>query len=123
MSAVRSPAIDVFYGVERVCSAWEEPRSTYYERVARATTPTVSSRPKRKRGPKTDLSDDDLLVAIHQAIQDSRFKGEGYRKIWAYLKYGASKLRVSHNRVLRLMKENELLSPYRRRKADTVEQV
>lgn len=118
MSAVCSPTIDIVYGVERVCSAWEQSRSTYYAQVARAITPAVSSGPKQKRGPKTDLSDDDLLVAIRQTIKDSRFKGEGYRKIWAYLKYGASKLRVGHNRVLRLMRENELLSPYRQRKAD-----
>jgi transposase InsO family protein len=118
MSAVRSPAIDMLYGVERVCSAWEEPRSTYYKRVARAATPAVSSRPKQKRGPKTDLSDDDLLGTIRQTIENSRFKGEGYRKIWAYLKYGVSKLRVGHNRVLRLMRENELLSPYRQCQAD-----
>jgi putative transposase len=118
MSATRSPVIDMVYGVERVCSAWEQPRSTYYAQVARATAPAVSLSPKQKRGPKTDLSDGDLLGVICQAIKDSRFEGEGYRKIWAYLKYGASKLKVGHNRVLRLMRENELLSPYRQREAD-----
>jgi len=118
MSAMRSPAIDMFYGVELVCSAWEQPRSTYYSQVARANIPTVSSGPKQKRGPKTELSDDDLLGVIGQAIDDSPFDGEGYRKIWAYLKYGASKLRVGHNRVLRVMRENDLLSPYRVRQAN-----
>jgi len=118
MSAMRSPSIDMAYGVERVCSAWEEPRSTYYAQVARANAPAVPSGPKQKRGPKTDLSDDDLLVVIRQAIKDSSFKGEGYRKIWAYMRYGPLRLRVGHNRVLRLMRENELLSPYRVRQAD-----
>lgn len=118
MSAVRSPAANLVYGIERVCSAWEQPRSTYYARLARASAPIVSSGPKQKRGPKTELSDDDLLESICQAIENSPFEGEGYRKIWAYLKYGVSKLRVGHNRVLRLMRENELLSPYRQRKAD-----
>lgn len=117
MSAMRSPAIDMVYGVERVCSAWEQPRSTYYAQVSRTNSHVVSG-PKQKRGPKTELSDDDLLGAIRQAIKESSFEGEGYRKIWAYLKYGASKLKVGHNRVLRLMRENELLSPYRQRKAD-----
>ena len=117
MSAMRSPAIDMIYGVERVCSAWEQPRSTYCAQVVRAIAPVVSG-PKQKRGPKTDLSDDDLLGVICHAIEDSHFEGEGYRKIWAYLKYGASKLRVGHNRVLRVMRENELLSPYRQRKCD-----
>lgn len=118
MSAMRSPAIDMFYGVERVCSAVEQPRSTYYAQVARTITPAVSSGPKQKRGPKTELSDDDLLGVIRQTIEDSYFDGEGYRKIWAYLRYGASKLRVGHNRVLRVMRENDLLSPYRARQAD-----
>ena len=118
MSAMRSPVINMLYGVERVCFAWEQPRSTYYAQVARSVTPTVSSGSKQKRGPKTDLSDDDLLAAIRQAIKDSRFRDEGYRKIWAYMKYGVSKLRVGHNRVLRLMRDNALLSPYRQRKAD-----
>jgi len=118
MSAMRSPAVDMVYGIERVCSVWEQPRSTYYAQVTRATTSAVSFRPKQKRGPKTQLSDADLLEAIRQAISDSPFEGEGYRKIWAYMKFGPSKLRVGHNRVLRLMRENELLSPYRQRKAE-----
>lgn len=118
MSAMRSPGVNMTYGVERVCSAWEQPRSTYYAQVAMANAPEESSGSKQKRGPKMDLSDDDLLGAICLAIEESCFEGEGYRKIWAYLKYGATELCVGHNRVLRLMRENELLSPYRQRKAD-----
>jgi len=118
MSAMRSPSTQMAYGIERVCSAWEQPRSTYYSRVARANAPVESSTPKQKRGPKTQISDDDVLGAICLAIEESRFEGEGYRKIWAYLKYGEPQLRVGHNRVLRLMRENDLLSPYRQRKAD-----
>jgi transposase InsO family protein len=106
------------YGIERVCSAWEQPRSTYYEQTARQNAEVVACGPKRKRGPKTELSDGDLLGAIGKAIEDSPFEGEGYRKIWAYMKYGPARLRVGHNRVLRLMRENKLLSPYRQRKAD-----
>lgn len=118
MSAVRSPAVEMVYGIGRVCSAWEQPRSTYYEQTARQNAPVVASGPKRKRGPKTEVSDDDLLSAICSAIEESPFEGEGYRKIWAYLKYGPSELRVGHNRVLRVMRENELLSPYRQCKID-----
>lgn len=121
MSATRSPATDTVYGIERVCSTWEQPRSTYYWQVVKASAPVESSAPKQKRGPKTDVSDDDVLAAIRQAIEKSPFDGEGYRKIWAYLKYGPSELRVGHNRVLRLMRENELLSPYRRRKPEPMD--
>lgn len=35
MSAVRSPAVEMVYGTRRVCSAWDEPRSTYYEQARR----------------------------------------------------------------------------------------
>lgn len=118
MSAVRSPAVEMVYGIERVCSAWEQPRSTYYEQTGRQNAPMVAPGPKRKRGPKTEMSDDDLLGAICLAIEESPFEGEGYRKIWAYLKYGPSELRVGHNRVLRVMRENQLLSPYRVRKSE-----
>jgi transposase InsO family protein len=108
----------MIYGIKRVCFAWEQARSTYYSQVAMVDVPTVSSSQKRKRGPKTDISDDDLLGAICLAIEESPFEGEGYRKIWAFLKYGPPKLKVGHNRVLRLMRENQLLSPYRQRKAN-----
>jgi putative transposase len=118
MSTMRSPATDKVYGVDRVCSVWEQARSTYYEQMSRDFLPTVSSGLKQKRGPKTDLSDSDLLVIIRQTIRTSQFKGEGYRKMWAYIKYGHLKLRVGHNRILRLMRENNLLSPYRQCKFD-----
>lgn len=117
MSATISPTMGARYGVQRVCDAWEQPRSTYYAQVARAVPP-VSPTPGQKRGPKTPLSDDALLAAIRQAITDSPFTGEGYRKVWAWLRYGPSHLRVGHNRVLRVMREAQLLSPSRRRQAD-----
>jgi len=55
---------------------------------------------------------------LHQAITDSPFKDEGYRKVWAWLRYGPSPLRVGHNRVLRLMRQHQLLSPHRRRQGE-----
>jgi transposase InsO family protein len=51
---------------------------------------------------------------IKQAIADSRFTGEGYRKIWARLRF--SGIRSSPRRVRRLMRENGLLAPHRVRK-------
>ena len=39
MSAAISTATGKLYGVERVCNAWEEPRSSYYGRKARSTKP------------------------------------------------------------------------------------
>jgi len=54
-----------------------------------------------------------LLAAIKADLASSPFRGEGHRKVWARLRYGLG-LRVGRNRVLRLMRENQLLSPYRR---------
>src|SRR5258708_27903732 len=42
-----------------------------------------------------------------------RFIGEGHRKVWARLRI-LRDIRVSRTRVLRLMRENALLSPHRR---------
>jgi putative transposase len=47
----------------------------------------------------------------------SPFSGEGHRKVWARLHYGLG-LPVGRNRVLRLMRDNQLLSPFRPRPAN-----
>jgi hypothetical protein len=53
-----------------------------------------------------------LLAAIQADLAASPFRGEGHRKVWARLRYGLG-LVVGRNRVLRLMHEHHLLSPYR----------
>jgi transposase InsO family protein len=62
-------------------------------------------------GPCDDAA---LLQHIRQAIAESRFTGEGYRKIWARLRFAG--IRTSPGRVRRLMRENGLLAPHRVRK-------
>src|SRR5512132_883186 len=47
-------------------------------------------------------------------IAESRFTGEGYRKIWARVRF--SGVRSVPGRVRRLMRENHLLAPHRLRK-------
>ena len=64
----------------------------------------------QKRGPKV-LSDPELLAEIHKLLTAPVFAGEGYRKIWARLRFAG--VRTSKERVLRLMRENQLLSPAR----------
>lgn len=117
MSAAISPATGARYGIERVCAVWEQARSTYYARMDKANNPVSTTTVKQKRGPKTAISDDELLVTIRQVIEGSPFQGEGYRKVWAWLRYGQHQLSVGHNRVLRLMRQHNLLSPYRQRQA------
>jgi hypothetical protein len=99
------------YGVERVCRIFETPRSTYY---AHLKPVPISSPPPRRRGPKPKLSEDELLEHIVADLATTPFHGEGYRKVWARLRV-LKDVRVSAKRVLRLMRENKLLSPRRSR--------
>ena len=79
------------------------------ERIPEAERPVLL-----KRGPKTPLSDEELLVEIRDDLEASPFQGKGHRKVRARLKV-LKGIRVSNKRVLRLMRENRLLSPYRGR--------
>lgn len=114
MSATISPAAGRPYGVERVCRIFEYPRSSFYSRQAVQRIPHAERPVPLKRGPKTPLSDEELLVEIRADLKASPFQGEGHRKVRARLKVLRG-IRVSNKRVLRLMRENRLLSPYRGR--------
>ena len=57
------------------------------------------------------MSDEDLVGEIRQLLQDSPFHGEGYRKLWARLRFAG--IRTSRRRVLRLMREHGLLAHQR----------
>lgn len=112
MSAAISAGMTRPYGVERVCRVWEVPRSTVYAKRARAAGPPVVL---RRRGPAPRVADADLLVLIRADLAGSPFIGEGHRKVWARLRV-RDDVRVSRTRVLRVMRENGLLSPHRARR-------
>lgn len=110
MSCETSQGTGKPYGLQRVCRVLEFPRSTIYaQRQAAKVVPLFAQR----RGPKPKVSDADLLVAIRADLAASPFTGEGHRKVWARLRI-VRDIRVSRARVLRLMRENALLSPHRR---------
>jgi putative transposase len=111
-----SSATGEAYGVKRVCETLRIPRSTVYAQQQAASRPP--SEPA-KRGPKPKISDEALLDAIRVDLETSPFVGEGHRKVWARLKFGQG-VRVSRKRVLRLMREHNLLSPHRRPQGDPV---
>lgn len=108
MSCTISPSSNQPYGVAMVLETLEIPRSTYYAFRKRQRQP---ERVLAKRGPKTDYSDADLTGLIRQVLAESVFVGEGYRKVWARLRFKG--VRTSKARVLRLMRESALLSPVR----------
>lgn len=107
MSQTRSPSTNRIYGRARVLAVWGQSRSTYYARRKRERNPV----PSRRRGPKTAWGDEELTQAIRDEIAASPFHGEGHRKLWARLRLRG--IRTSKQRVLRLMREHQLLAPQR----------
>ena len=103
MSAVISISTGKVYGVSRVCRVWGLSRASVYRDLRPAPADAV---PRRRPGPQGPKSDAELAAEIRQVITDSKFHGEGYRKIWARLRYKG--IRTSKARVLRLMRENGL---------------
>ena len=108
MSQACSVSARRVYGLARVCSYWEVARSTIYLWRGREKQPI---RFAGKRGPKTEWDDATLLVLIKELLEAADFVGEGYRKIWARLRFKG--IRTSRRRVLRLMREASLLAPTR----------
>ena len=107
MSRTLSPSTGKPYGLARVAAVWELSRSTYYARRHRRAYPIES----RKRGPRTAWSDEALSERIRAQIAASPFRGEGHRKVWARLRLAG--VRTSKARVLRLMRQAQLLAPQR----------
>jgi len=106
MSRTVSPVSGKPHGLAVVCRTWRAPRATVYRR--RVPPPL---QPPRRPGPVGPMPDAALLVAIRAVVAASPFHGEGHRKIWARLRVAG--VRTSKRRVLRLMRENDLLAPSR----------
>ena len=110
MSQTTSPSAQRPYGLARTCRVLELPRSTVYASRARATQPVA----RQKRGPKSRWTDAAVTERIRQVLAESPFVGEGYRKVWARLRFAQEDpVRTSKGRVLRLMREAGLLAPAR----------
>ncbi len=114
MSAATSPGTGLAYGLQRVCAAWGFARSSFYAMKSRQQAGVERAAAKR-RGPKPAISDQALLVAIEADLEASPWQGEGHRKVWARLRVCRG-IRVARKRVLRVMRENNLLSPHRCRR-------
>src|SRR5207245_2673823 len=108
MSRAASPFAGRLYGVVRVTREWEMARSSFYYQLRIAAQP---QRVLRRRGPKTECSDETLTGKIREVLAASPFYGEGHRKVWARLRF--QEVRTSKARVLRLMREAQLLAPSR----------
>jgi transposase InsO family protein len=109
MTRVISPSIQRRYPLATVCRIWGVSRATLYRQ--RPAPAGNEPRPAGRRGPRGAGSDADLLVAIREVIEASPFTGEGYRKVWARLRFRG--VRTAARRVRRIMKAHDLLAPHR----------
>ncbi len=115
MAKATSPATGQPYGVKHVCQVWGVPRSSFYAAQAPRPESAAPEAPPPRRGPKPTITDEVLLSAIGRDLETSPWTGEGHRKVWARLRVRDG-IRVSRKRLLRLMRENALLSPHRARR-------
>jgi transposase InsO family protein len=87
------------------------PRSTLYFQRHQGTIPLEERPEPKKCGPLGACSDEELAGHIRRILSESPFHGEGYRKVWARLRYQG--IRTSKERVRRLMREHGLQAPQR----------
>ncbi len=106
MSRALCPSSGKPYGMAMVCRVWRAARASVYRRRL-----PPRAEPPRRPGPLGPMSDRELLEAIRGILLASPFHGEGHRKIWAKLRIAG--VRTSKRRVLRLMREHDLLAPGR----------
>ena len=106
MSRRVSPSTAQVYGLQRVTRIWGVSRATVYRQ--RRQPPALA---RRRPGPLGAMADEELVRAIRRLLTASPFHGEGYRKLWARLRFAG--IRSSRRRVLRLMREHGLLAHQR----------
>src|ERR1700694_6103808 len=104
MSQTLSPSFARCYGLTRVARVWKVSRAGVY-RLLNETQPNMIAR--RRPGPVGACLDVELADHIRQQIAASRLHGEGYRKLWARLRFAG--VRASPRRVRRVMRENGLI--------------
>ena len=107
MSQALSPSFARCYGLARVARVWKISRAGVY-RSLKETQPNTSA---RRPGPVGACSDAELADHVRRQIDASRLHGEGYRKLWARLRFAG--VRASPRRVRRVMRENGLLASHR----------
>src|SRR6516225_1556418 len=83
MSQIRSPSLGRCYAMVRVARVWKISRASVY-RSRKEMPPNTSG---RRPGPGGACSDAELAEHIRQHIAASRLHGEGYRKLWARLRF------------------------------------
>jgi hypothetical protein len=96
----------------RALRAWNVSRAGVYRFRSATRSDTIARRP----GPVGACSDAELAEHIRRQIIDSGLHGEGYRKIWARLRF--ARVHASPRRVRRVMGEHGLLAAHRAGRAE-----
>lgn len=105
MSRTVSAGTGESYGLARVSRVWGMARSSVYYRKAGIYR-------LQRPGPEGLCPEPILAEEIQRVIRGSSFHGEGYRKVWAKLRFFEG-IRTSKRRALRLMREKGLLAVHR----------
>jgi transposase InsO family protein len=87
------------------------PRSTVYFQRHQRTIPLEERPEPKKRGPLGACPDEELVGHIRRILTESPFHGEGYRKVWARLRFQG--IRTSKERVRRVMRQHGLQAAQR----------
>lgn len=109
LSQEQSEATRRKYPLGLLCQRVGVPRSSYYEYPRKQRQ---ARRERKKPGPKMQVDDARLLELIREVLQRSPFHTEGTQKVQRRLRawYG---VRASRERVNRVMRQAQLLSPQR----------
>lgn len=90
------------FGIKLICELSKQNRSTHYY------VPGKVLKLPEKRGPKVKVSDDAVLAHAQRLLTECPFLGEGYRKLFSRMRWEG--ICVGKDRLLRILKENNLLS-------------
>src|ERR1700690_4347513 len=83
MSQTLSPSLARCYGMARGPPVWKISRARVFRSLKETPPNTIAGSP----GPVGACSDAELAEHIRQHIAASRLHGEGYRKLWARLRF------------------------------------
>ena len=84
MSRMVSPGTGRLFGLIRVCEIWAVSRATVYRQRRQAQLLPIA---RKRPGPIGAMADAELVLEIERLLKTSPFHGEGYRKVWARLRF------------------------------------
>jgi len=103
MENEKSESQNCFYPKRLILKVANLSPSAWYDKRER-----IKEFDKQKRGPKTNISDTEILDKLKEIFENALFSGEGYIKLNARLKH--KNVKIGKNRLYRIMKKENLLT-------------